>query len=68
MLPAGLTTDAQLLRAAAQAILKVVDDDEPPLDLLLGSDALQRARTRLDRFDEDVRRWEDVSLATDFSA
>ncbi|WP_375788550.1 hypothetical protein ACE10Z_14700 [Bradyrhizobium sp. Pha-3] len=54
--------------AAAQAIVQAVDADEPPLDLLLGSDALQRARTRLDRFDDDIRRWEDVSLATDFSA
>lgn len=54
--------------AAAQAILRVVDNDEPPLDLLLGSDALQRARTRRDRFEEDVRRWEDVSRTTDFSA
>lgn len=54
--------------AAALAILQAVDADEPPLDLLLGSDALRRARVRLDRFEEDVRRWEDVSLGTDFPA
>jgi NAD(P)-dependent dehydrogenase (short-subunit alcohol dehydrogenase family) len=54
--------------AAATAILEAVDADEPPLDLLLGSDALQRTRTRLDRFDEDIRRWKDVSLSTDFIA
>ncbi|AOF92560.1 oxidoreductase [Sinorhizobium sp. RAC02] len=51
---------------AAQAILAAVDAEEPPLDLLLGSDALQRARTRLDRFDDDVRQWEDVSRSADF--
>ncbi|QEL22023.1 SDR family NAD(P)-dependent oxidoreductase [Bosea sp. F3-2] len=51
---------------AALAILAAVDADEPPLDLLLGSDALQRAQIRLDRFDDDRRRWEDVSRGTDF--
>jgi NAD(P)-dependent dehydrogenase (short-subunit alcohol dehydrogenase family) len=53
-------------RQGALAILEAVDADEPPLDLLLGSDALQRARTRLDRFDDDVQRWEDISRGTDF--
>jgi NAD(P)-dependent dehydrogenase (short-subunit alcohol dehydrogenase family) len=50
----------------AAAILEAVDADEPPLNLLLGSDALARAKARLDRFDEDLARWESVSLATDF--
>ena len=54
--------------AGALAILQAVDADEPPRDLLLGSDALQRARFRLDGFEEDVRRWEDVSRSTDFPA
>lgn len=49
---------------AAEAILALVDADEPPLDLLLGSDAVHRARARLDRFDDDVRGWESVSFAT----
>ncbi|PTQ07854.1 short-chain dehydrogenase [Sphingomonas oleivorans] len=53
-------------RRGALAILEAVNADEPPLDLLLGSDALQRAQTRLDRFDDDLRRWEDVSRGTDF--
>lgn len=52
---------------AASAILAAVDADEPPLDLLLGSDAIQRTRARLDRFDDDLRQWEDVSSATDFA-
>lgn len=51
----------------AAAIIEAVDADEPPLNLLLGSDALARARARLDRFDEDLARWESVTLATDFS-
>jgi NAD(P)-dependent dehydrogenase (short-subunit alcohol dehydrogenase family) len=51
---------------AASAILAAVDADEPPLDLLLGSDALQRTRARLNRFDDDLRQWEDVSSTTNF--
>ena len=51
----------------AAAIIEAVEADEPPLNLLLGSDALARARARLDRFDEDLARWESVTLATDFS-
>jgi NAD(P)-dependent dehydrogenase (short-subunit alcohol dehydrogenase family) len=53
--------------AGARAILEAVDADEPPIHLLLGSDALARARSRLDRFEEDLRRWESVSRSTDFA-
>ena len=66
-----LTKDGRQIgnpEAAALAILQAVDADEPPLDLLLGSDALQRAHLRRDRFDEEVSRWGDVSRSTDFSA
>jgi len=55
-------------RLAARAILAAVDADEPPLDLLLGTDALERSRRRLDRFESDVRQWEDLSTSTDFTA
>jgi NAD(P)-dependent dehydrogenase (short-subunit alcohol dehydrogenase family) len=51
----------------AAAIIEAVESDEPPLNLLLGSDALARVKARLDRFDDDLARWEDVTLATDFS-
>ena len=53
--------------AGAHAIVEAVEANEPPLHLLLGSDALARARTRLDRFEEDLRRWKAVSLGTDFA-
>lgn len=52
---------------AAQAILAAVDADEPPLDLVLGSDAIARTRARLDRFEDDLRQWDDVSTSTDFT-
>lgn len=51
---------------AAKVILTAVDADEPPLDLLLGTDALDRSRRRLDRFESDVRKWEGLSASTDF--
>jgi hypothetical protein len=38
------------------------------LHLLLGSDALRRARVRLDQFEADLRHWEDVSRRTDFAS
>jgi NAD(P)-dependent dehydrogenase (short-subunit alcohol dehydrogenase family) len=51
---------------AAEAILKLVDDPNPPLHLLLGSDALRRARAKLDSVIEDMDSWEDVTRSTDF--
>jgi NAD(P)-dependent dehydrogenase (short-subunit alcohol dehydrogenase family) len=51
---------------AAKAILKLVDAPEPPLHLLLGSDALRRARVKLDAVIEEIDRWEDVTRSTDF--
>jgi NAD(P)-dependent dehydrogenase (short-subunit alcohol dehydrogenase family) len=51
---------------AAGAILKLVDTPEPPLHLLLGSDALRRARTKLDPVIDEIDRWEDLTRSTDF--
>jgi NAD(P)-dependent dehydrogenase (short-subunit alcohol dehydrogenase family) len=52
----------------AQAILAAVDADTPPLHLLLGSDALRRAREKLDAMIEEIDRWEDVTRSTDYPA
>ena len=65
-----LTKDGQQLGdpdRGATAIMEAVLSDEPPLNLLLGSDALDRARVRLDRFEEDLTRWESLTLSTDFT-
>jgi NAD(P)-dependent dehydrogenase (short-subunit alcohol dehydrogenase family) len=51
---------------AAQAILELVRAGEPPIHLLLGTDALRRAREKLDAVIEEVDRWEDVTHSTDF--
>ena len=53
---------------AAAAILAAVDDETPPLHLLLGSDALRRAREKVDAVIEEMDRWEDVTRGTDFPA
>lgn len=52
---------------AAQAIIAAVNADTPPLHLLLGSDAVRRAREKLDAVIEEIDRWEDLSLSTDFT-
>ena len=51
---------------AAAAILTMVDDPEPPLHLLLGTDALRRARTKLDAVEAEIDRWEALTRSTDF--
>ena len=51
---------------AAKAILAAVYASDPPLHLLLGSDALRRAREKIDSVIEEMDRWEDVTRSTDF--
>ncbi len=50
---------------AAAAILKLVDSDDPPLHLLLGSDALRRARAELAAVQGEIDAWEGVTVSTD---
>jgi NAD(P)-dependent dehydrogenase (short-subunit alcohol dehydrogenase family) len=51
---------------AAQAVLTIVDADNPPLHLLLGSDALRRTREKLASVNAEIDAWETLTLATDF--
>lgn len=50
----------------AAMVLRAVDAAEPPLHLLLGSDALRRAREKLDVVIEEIDAWEDATRSTDF--
>ncbi|NMO15685.1 SDR family NAD(P)-dependent oxidoreductase [Pyxidicoccus fallax] len=52
----------------AAAILAAVDAEHPPLHLLLGSDALRRAREKLDVVIEEMNAWEAVTRGTDFTS
>jgi NAD(P)-dependent dehydrogenase (short-subunit alcohol dehydrogenase family) len=51
---------------AAQAILELVRAEQPPIHLLLGTDALRRAREKVDAVIEEMHRWEEVTRSTDF--
>jgi len=51
---------------AVQAMIQVVEADEPPLRLALGADALQLIRAKLNAELEEYKRWESVTVATAF--
>lgn len=51
---------------AAKAIIKAVESENPPLNLLLGRAALKNARLRLDTLKKDFDDWADVSEGADF--
>ncbi|OJU81538.1 MAG: short-chain dehydrogenase/reductase [Solirubrobacterales bacterium 70-9] len=52
--------------AAAKAILDVVEMEQPPVHLLLGSDALRLVGEDRARTDAEIRKWEELSRSTDF--
>jgi NAD(P)-dependent dehydrogenase (short-subunit alcohol dehydrogenase family) len=49
---------------AAQAILTALDADTPPLRLVLGGDAIDNIRSRLDQLTGELRQWEGVGRDT----
>ena len=51
---------------AAEAIIRVVDHPDPPLHLLLGANAVARAREKLTSFLRSIDEWEAVSRGADF--
>lgn len=51
---------------AAEAIIALVRSDDPPLHLLLGSDALRRAREKLDAVLGEIDAWQALTQSTDF--
>jgi NAD(P)-dependent dehydrogenase (short-subunit alcohol dehydrogenase family) len=52
---------------AAKIITEIVRLDEPPLRLLLGSDALRRAAEASEARAAEAEKWADVSRSTDFA-
>ena len=50
---------------AAQAIVKAVEAENPPLRLLLGAGALKGARVKLEQLKNDFDTWEDITLWAD---
>jgi NAD(P)-dependent dehydrogenase (short-subunit alcohol dehydrogenase family) len=51
---------------AADAMIRAVESNNPPMHLLLGPDALKRARDKVDRLTHDFNDWETISAATNF--
>ena len=51
---------------AAQAMIKVVESDNPPMRLVLGEDALKATRQKIETFQKELDEWEDVTLSTSF--
>jgi NAD(P)-dependent dehydrogenase (short-subunit alcohol dehydrogenase family) len=74
----GLARDAQRIMAdhaghepgdpakIAQAILSIAGADDPPLQLLLGADAMLYATRKLARFQAEIGRWAPLTLSTAF--
>ncbi|WP_260706357.1 oxidoreductase [Edaphobacter flagellatus] len=51
---------------AVQAMIQVVDEENPPLRLLLGAGALKRVREKIDRWQKELAAWEPVTVGADF--
>jgi len=51
---------------AAKALLDIVAAENPPVHLLLGTDALTHVRGKLDALASEIDAWEQVSRSTDF--
>ena len=51
---------------AATAIINTVYEENPPVYLLLGGDAYNRALAKLDVLNTEFRQWQDVTCSTDF--
>ena len=53
---------------AAEVLLKLLATENPPVHLLLGSDALKLVREKIDSLASEISAWEDVTLSTDFGS
>ncbi|KAA2235682.1 oxidoreductase [Salinarimonas soli] len=51
----------------ARAIIAAVEADKPPVHLLIGSDALEQLRTKLDDLRRETDAWEAVTRGTDIT-
>jgi short-subunit dehydrogenase len=51
---------------AAAAMLALVEADNPPVHLLLGSDALDLVRSKITAMTAEIDAWEELTRSTDF--
>lgn len=49
----------------ADAVLTLIESDNPPPQLLLGSDALKHVTARIERLTQEIEAWKGVTVSTD---
>ncbi|CAN7765439.1 MULTISPECIES: oxidoreductase [Rhizobium] len=49
----------------ADAVLTLIESDNPPPQLLLGSDALKHVTARIERLTQEIKAWKGVTVSTD---
>ncbi|AKU24354.1 SDR family NAD(P)-dependent oxidoreductase [Massilia sp. NR 4-1] len=52
----------------ARAMIEVVEAEQPPLRLLTGKIATERAKAKIEQVSNEFARWEPLALAADFAA
>lgn len=51
---------------AAQALIKLTQEQNPPLHMFLGSDAIGMAQAKIESFKSEITKWKEISESTDF--
>lgn len=51
---------------AVETVIAVVDAAEPPLHLLLGKSALMRFENKLAEWQQEIKRWKEVTITADY--
>src|SRR5262249_34037353 len=54
-------------KKAAGAMLRLIQSNDPPAHLLLGTDAVRLVNEKLDALKAEIEAWREVSVSTDFS-
>ena len=54
-------------RKLGEAVVKLVNSENPPAHLLLGSDAVKLVEQKLENLREEYAAWKEVTLSTDFT-
>jgi len=52
----------------ADAFLELVGSQNPAVNLFLGSDAFNRAKSKIDQLNIQMEDWKEVSYSTDFKS
>lgn len=51
---------------AADAFITLIENPDPPVRLFLGSDAYDRAKSKIDSLTKELEQWKDLTFSTDF--